>query len=216
MGRRPSVKPRRPIFIGVEGKSEQAFVKFLQHLCDENNRNLSLDCSVGSGGDTVKVVLEADCSLKKRSGRNQYKERLVLLDRDRVEEDREAGRDAEPKASELGFLIIFQDPNLEGLLIRLHQGLEQKTVQKGTESARLRKLWPEYRKPPTADQLIRRFGLDHLRRAAGHDEGLGRLLDVLGLKFPAGVELRESLRLPASRTKPGNLANSSRSRRLTP
>ncbi len=181
MRRRHSVKPRRPIFVGVEGKSEQAFVKFLQHLCDDNGLSLSLDCAKGSGGDRVMVVQEAGRSWKKRSGRNQYKDKLVLLDQDRVEEDREAGRDADARASELGFRIIYQAPNLEGLLIRLHQGSEQKTVKKGTERARLQKLWPEYSKPPTADQLIRRFGLDDLRRAARHDEELGRLLDVLGL-----------------------------------
>ena len=45
-----TVKPRRPVFLGVEGKSEQAFVRFLQYLCDEHGRNLSLICAKGSGG----------------------------------------------------------------------------------------------------------------------------------------------------------------------
>ena len=179
--RRPTVKSRRPVFLGVEGKSEQAFVKFLHHLCDEHGRNLSLICARGSGGDTVTIVREAHRSLMKRRGRIQFKDRLVLLDRDRVDADLRAGLDAEAIASELGFRIIYQDPNLEGLLIRLHEGSEQKSVTRGTEGDRLRKLWPEYGKPPTAQQLIRRFGLDDLRRAAPYDEGLRRLLDVLGL-----------------------------------
>ena len=182
MSRRLStVKPRRPVFLGVEGKSEQAFVKFLQHLCDEHDRALSLICAKGSGGDTVTIVREAHRSLKKRRGRIQYKDKLVLLDQDRVDADLQAGLDAEAKASELGFKIIYQDPNLEGLLIRLHEGFEQKSVTRGTEGELLRKLWPEYSKPPTAHQLIRQFGLDDLRRAARFDEGLRRLLDVLGL-----------------------------------
>jgi len=175
------VTPRLPLFFGVEGKSEQAFVKFLQHLCDDQQRNLSLDCAKGSGGDTVTVVREASRSLKRRSGRNLYKERIVLLDRDRVAEDRVAGRDAETTASQLGLTIIFQDPNLEGVLIRLHEGSEGKRVRKATVRGRLRKLWPQYRKPPTADQLIRRFGLDDLQRAARHDKSLARLLKILGL-----------------------------------
>lgn len=181
MRRRRLVTPRVPIFFGVEGKSEQALVKFLQHLCDDHERNLALACAKGSGGNTVTVVREANRSLQRRSGRRQYKKRVVLLDRDRVAEDREAGLDAEMTASKLGFNIIFQDPNLEGLLIRLHKGSEKKRVRKGTERARLQKLWPEYRKPPTADQLIQRFGLDDLRRAARHDKELAQLLKILGL-----------------------------------
>ena len=177
----PTVRPRRPVFIGVEGKSEQAFVKFLQHLCDEHSRDLSLICAKGSGGDTVTIVREAHRTLKKRRGRIQYKDRLVLLDEDRVDADLQAGLDAKAVASELGFEIIYQAPNLEGLLIRLHLGFEQKSVARGTEGERLRKLWPEYGKPPTAHQLIRRFGLDDLRRAAQYDQELKRLLDVISL-----------------------------------
>lgn len=177
----PTVQPRRPVFIGVEGKSEQAFVKFLQNRCDEHGRNLSLICAKGSGGDTVTIVREAHRSLTRRRGRIQYKHRLVLLDQDRVDADLRAGLDAKAVASELGFEIIYQAPNLEGLLIRLHPGFEQKSVARGTEGERLRKLWPEYGKPPTAHQLIRRFGLDDLRRAAEYDKELKRLLAVIGL-----------------------------------
>ena len=128
----------------------------------------------------MTIVREAHRYLKKRRGRIQSKDRLVLLDRDRVDADLQAGLDAEAIASKLGFKISYQDPNLEGLLIRLHEGFEQNTVARGTEGERLRKLWPKYNKPPTAQQLIRRFGLDDLRRAAQYDKGLRRLLDVIG------------------------------------
>lgn len=181
MRRRCLVTPRLPISFGVEGTSEQAFVKFLQQLCDDHERDLSLACAKGSGGNTVTVVREANRSLQRRSGRQQYKERLVLLDRDRVAEDREAGLNAEITASKRGFSLIYQDPNFEGVLIRLHRGWEEKKVRKGTERARLQKLWPEYRKPPTAYQLIRQFGLEDLQRAAQHDNELARLLTILGL-----------------------------------
>ena len=45
----------------------------------------------------------------------------------------------------------------------------------------LRKVWPEYDKPPTADQLSARFTLSDVRRAARHDKELSQLLEILGL-----------------------------------
>ena len=178
--RRP-IKPRRAIFFGVEGKSEQAFLRFLQHVCNENDRCINLTVFTGSGGDTVSVVQEAHRSLKRHSGRNHLSEKLVLLDRDRVETDRRAGRDAVAIASGLDFKIIFQDPNLEGLLVRLHQGFEHRTITRNTVKGHLRNLWPEYDKPPKAAQMIRRFDLANLQRAAKYDNQLRQLLDVLAL-----------------------------------
>ena len=78
--------------------------------------------------------------------------------------------------------IIFQKPNLEGLLLRLHEGHEQRSIGSEVAARELRKQWPEYAKASlTAAQLKQRFSLMDLQRAARHDEELGRLLDVLGL-----------------------------------
>ena len=77
--------------------------------------------------------------------------------------------------------IIFQDPNLEGLLFSLHQGHERRRTTAGDAMTELRKVWPEYRKPPTVDQLSGRFTLSDVRRAARHDKELRQLLEILGL-----------------------------------
>ena len=108
-------------------------------------------------------------------------DRLVLLDSDRVEADLQSGCHAKAMASKLGLEIIFQDPNLEGLLLRLRDGYERRRVMKGAVNARLRRVWSDYRKPPTQFQLSGRFGRNDLRRAAQHDQDLQRLLDILGL-----------------------------------
>ena len=106
---------------------------------------------------------------------------MVLLDRDRLERDRKNGRDAYVVASKWRLEIVFQDPNLEGLLFGLHQGFERRKPTAREALPELRRVWPEYRKPPTADELIQRFGLTDLRRAARHDDELLRLLGFLGL-----------------------------------
>ena len=135
----------------------------------------------GSGGDSVSVVEEAIRHLARHSAKRDIGDRLVLLDRDRIEQDLKAGRGAQAAASGWNLKILFQDPNLEGLLFRLHKGHERRRVTAGDAMTELRKVWPEYRKPPTADQLSRRFTLSDVRRAARHDEELQKILAILGL-----------------------------------
>ena len=182
MRRRRPVERRRVIFIGVEGESDRAFVQFLQRCCEEEGRHLHLLAKPGNGGDSVRVVEEAGRNLARHPAKRDIGARLVLLDRDRIEQDLEAGRDAQAAAPSWNLKIIFQDPNLEGLLFRLHPGRERRTIAAGDAMAELRKVWPEYRKPPTADQLSRRFTLSDVRRAARHDEELQKLLEVLDRK----------------------------------
>lgn len=184
--RRPKpVEPRRVIFIGVEGKNDQSFVRFLQFCCEGKGLHLHLNVTTGRGGDSVSVVREAARRLKMYPGKGDISHHLVLLDRDRHPQDVQAGRDAQAVASKAKLEIIFQKPNLEGLLFRLHQGYESREIAAGDSMAELRKVWPEYSKSSlTADQLNRRFTVSDLWRTARYDEGLRRLLDVLGLRAP--------------------------------
>ena len=181
MRRRRSVKPRRAIFIGVEGESDRAFAQFLQRCCDREDRRLHLIVKPRGGGDSVSVVEEAGRHLARHSAKRDIRDKLVLLDRDRIKQDLEAGRDAQAAASRWNLKILFQDPNLEGLLFRLHQGHERRRTTAGDAMTELRKVWPEYDKPPTADQLNRRFTLSDVRRAARYDKELCQLLEILGL-----------------------------------
>lgn len=107
--RRPPVKPRRVIFIGVEGKSDRAFARFLQRCCDQAGLHLHLAIKTGHGGDSVDVVKETTRHLTKHSDKRDISAKLVLLDSDRIEHDRQAGRDAQAVASESGLEIIFQN-----------------------------------------------------------------------------------------------------------
>ena len=172
---------RRVIFVGVEGPSDRAFAQLLRHFCDEAGLRLHLDIKAANGGDTVAVVEEAARRLARHRGRRSILKRIVLLDRDRLQRDKEHGRDAHAAASRWRLDLVFQDPNLEGLLLRLHRGYEQRRPGAKDTLAALRRVWPEYSKPPTVDELIQRFAFADLRRAARYDGELRRLLVLLGL-----------------------------------
>lgn len=178
--RRYRVERRRVIFIGVEGVSDRAFVTFLQNCCDKKGLHLHLNTKPADGGDSVVVVEEAARYLNRHPGRRDISDRLVLLDSDRIEQDRHAGRDAQSVALRENLELIFLHPNLEGLLLRLHEGYERRKIVNNAE-AELQKVWPEYSKQLTADQLKQRFALSDLQRAARHDNELKRLLEILGL-----------------------------------
>lgn len=184
--RRHAIEPRRAVFIGCEGESERAFARFLGRCCEAEGLHLHLDVKSMHGGDSLSVVEKAGRYLARHPGRRDIGVRLVLLDQDRMKDDRRAGRDAERTASTHGFKVIVQDPNLEGMLLRLHAGHEQRRVAARGAWAELRRVWPEYNKPPSADSLIERFTPSDLWRAARHDDQLRRLFDVLGLRPPHG------------------------------
>lgn len=184
MRRRSPVERRRIVFVGVEGESERAFARFLQRCCEDEGLHLHLDIRVTRGGDSLAVVEEAGRLLARHAGQREIDRRLVLLDRDRIDRDLRASRDAQTEASRRKLKIIFQSPNLEGLLLRLHPGCERRNVTAGDALAALRKIWPDYAKPATTDQLHRRFKLSDLRRAARHDKELHGFLAVLGLSRP--------------------------------
>ena len=175
------VKPKRVILIGTEGHSERAFVAFLQRCCSDAGVNVHLRPWVGSGGDSLAVVEGMVRFVRGSAMTQDVEKKLILLDSDRVAEDRRNGRDGCKAASRAEIEVVLQRPNFEGLLIRLHRGHEQRRVPAGRTGRELSKLWQDYAKPPNANGLQTRFSVDDLRRAARHDPDLYRLLTTVGL-----------------------------------
>jgi len=182
MRRRGRIQRRRVVFIGVEGKSDRAFVRFLGRVCDEEGLHLHLDVRPAAGGDSVAVVEEAGRRLNRHPDPRAISRRLVLLDSDRIEADLAAGRDAWAAASKWGLEVLLMTPNLEGLVVRLHAGHETRSIAASHAGRQLRAMWLDYDKGSLrAEQLNRRFSVADLRRVARLDEGLRKLLDILGL-----------------------------------
>lgn len=182
MARRRPVAYRKRIFVGAEGDGDRALARWLQGLCDERDLHVHLDVVVAGGGDTRRVV-EYAVERRRRhiESRGPDKGALVLLDADRLQQDRAAGRDPETVEGRGDLRLVYLKPNLEGLLCRLHPGGETRFPAAKDAKSRLQRLWPDYLKPMPAEALRRRFGLDDLRRAARHDDDLRDALTLLDL-----------------------------------
>ena len=151
-------------------------------LSEQENLHIHLDVYVSGGGDSRSIVDDAVEQLDRQSDtRIAPAATLVLLDFDRVLEDRKNGRDPEMAKGRERLQLIYLRPNLEGLLLRLCDGCENQFVSSDRAFQRLRQNWKEYAKPMSADALNRRFDLADLQRAAKHDGDLQRALTMIGL-----------------------------------
>lgn len=182
MARRRPIPKRKRIFVAAEGEGDRALARWFQELCDERGLNLHLHIVVAGGGDTRRVV-EYAVDQRRRHNETRVRDRgaLVLLDADRLLNDRAAGRDPETVPGRGDLRLVYLTPNLEGLLFRLHPGREARFVAPQDAERRLQELWPDYRKPASAASLRRRFNLNDLLRAASCDLDLHAALTFLGL-----------------------------------
>ena len=176
------VPRRKRIFVCAEGQSERSFAKWLKILCDEQGANFYLDIIVSNGGDSLAITEHAIYEYRRRTQtRGKFSSGLILLDSDRLQQDIRSGRDPEPKANSENLKLVYLKPNFEGLLSRLHTGREKQFPTADEAKRNLQKLWPNYRKPPSAEELHRHFRIEDVRRAALHDTNLRWMLEKLGL-----------------------------------
>lgn len=184
-----ATRPQRVrIFFAFEGESERAFGAWLKELCDEHHLNVHLDrprrMSGGDPLDLVQRALKARQRSKEGAGLG-HRQSCLLIDTDRLDDGSVRSREAIALAEKKNLVLIRQRPCFEAVLLRLHEGCENK-VPANTKKAvhNLQQVWPDYQKPPTRQQLAGRFTFAHLRRLAAVEPEIARLLAILGL--PSG------------------------------
>jgi len=166
----------RVIFAGVEGASEQAFLKWIERLCDELDIRVRFKIQNSSGGSPRQII---DRAIRFRQSRTPAKNSLVLIDKDKLSDHEE--RELEQLAKKYRITLIIQRPNFEGVLLRLHPGEETRRPSPEAVEKTLGRFWPNYEKPPTAQELGARFGLENLVSLAKFDEDIASLLKLIGL-----------------------------------
>jgi hypothetical protein len=175
------IKIRTRFFLAVEGNGEQSFIKWLQQLSDQNGLSVCLDCQPLNGGG-YESMLKSAVYYQKRNERSKAKSSILLVDGDRAERD-----DAwslfklRQEAFKEKIIVCVQNPNQEGLLLRMMPGKENLQPHASTVQKILRKNWPDYQKPIDTGTLSSKFSLDDLLRAAHVDSELKNLLSIIGL-----------------------------------
>lgn len=183
--RRPTIRPKTPIFLGCEGESEQAYGQLLNDLLQAAGRPVHLEVvnlSPGAGDPTSRLRRAAQEIERRRRRRSEFARRAVLLDIDQVKNDNQRRQQAEQLANQLDIRLIWQDPCHEALLLRHLNGFAQHrppTTQ--ASGVALHGAWPQYDKPMTKILLARRIGLTDVRRAAAVEPMLAAFLHDVGL-----------------------------------
>ena len=182
-----SILQRKRIFIGGEGESEQSFIKWLYDLSNQECLHVHLHCQPLGGGGYRTMLDRAVCARRREErDRTKFKSSVLLVDGDRAArgDDGWTIDQLKQEASKQRFAVCVQNPNFEGLLIRmLTPGREKLQLEPVDVQRQLRALWPDYQKAADAQMLESKFSLNDLLRVASVDQALKSLLMMIGFSL---------------------------------
>ena len=184
MSRRGTIPRRHRAFIGCEGESERGYVAWLRRTIAADRLNLHLDAVLlkpGAGDPLRMVDLACDLMRECERKRGPYRWRAVLLDADRCDEVRGGRAGIQSRACQGGLRLIWQEPNHEAMLLRHLPGCEAlRPTTAAAVDAHLRRHWPAYAKPMSANDLAALLDANSLRRALRVEAELAVFLRDLG------------------------------------
>ncbi len=183
--RRPARPQRRPVFLGCEGESERGYGRLLGRLREELRSDLHLAATLlrPGGGDPLALV-ELACQKIAHDESNRqirYSIRAILLDSDTLGQDQQRDERMFRLAHKESLRLIWQEPYHEALLLRHLDGCQ--TLRPQSSAAALTELtrrWPDYTKGSSADQLLRRIGIQQIATAASVEPELRDFLRDIG------------------------------------
>jgi hypothetical protein len=170
MMKKSKIRKRQRFFVAGEGETEQSLVKWLQKLCDQYAVFVHLDYTPLGGGGYRSMLDKADTERTIKTKRDgDYVHHFIMLDTDlgHGTHDPWTVQKLKEETTKIGFTPCLAYPDVEGLLAQLHG-------EKGTP---LKSIWSDYRKPPNAYQLQRRYTRESLIHLddAGYREFLGEI-----------------------------------------
>lgn len=179
-------KQRKVYLIAAEGESERSFVRWIQDLCDNNGCHVHLDCiKLNGGGYEVMLNAAVDSSIRRGKNKTKPAEQILLVDADRgiLGEDSWSQEKLRCEGLKKGYKVIFLDPNLEGVLVKMLKKNVTEIHPYEVEN-QLKQLWKDYQKPESRWSLKAKLSLDMLLITSKIDGELQSFLKMIGLYVP--------------------------------
>jgi hypothetical protein len=179
--RRPTIVPRKPIFLGCEGKSEYGYGALLGQLVRDMpglHVHVHVELLQPGAGNPEELVRRAIQKIDDRKRqREPFVRKAILLDLGDAEVNAAATRRA--ALAGIGHLI-WQDPDHEAFLLRHLDGCAQLRPPRGSSEEALARRWPGYDKGQTRAQLARRIAMAQVRQACEVEPDLRAFLAAIG------------------------------------
>lgn len=181
---RRTIPSRRPVFIGCEGESEQAYCIVLGDIIKQTVNNVHLEATLlgeGAGSPFAKIKKAIKKIEQYEKTRSKFWKKAVLIDSDIIDHNAEHKTQTENLASSHGIRIIWQEPCHEALLLRHLPNCSQlrppTTVLSGRE---LVLKWQNYQKPMSSIQIAKCINRVGLAQAISVETELRDFLNEIG------------------------------------
>jgi len=182
MRRRAIIPPRRPVFLGAEGKSEAGYAALLARIARDGLSpaiHIHVEVLQPGAGDPLELIERAIQKIHEiERRRTPFWVKAVLLDRGA----RDKMESAIARARAVGIAhLIWQDPDHEAMLLRHLPGCQHLRPAAGASFEAIRRRWPDYSKGMPAQQLAQRINIEHIRMACTGEPHLRDFLIKIGL-----------------------------------
>ena len=175
--RKPTIPQRKRLFIGCEGLSEVGYIQWLRVLSNANGGYIHVISENLNGGSLVQMVNKAEIAFKRHQKLAPIKNKYILIDSDRGENDPIELREAMRLINEYGFNVIWQSPNHEGfLLTHCEKFTGRIPTNNGDASRLLLRQKTKYLKPMPMQKYKQMFNDESPKIAAEHNDELAKLL----------------------------------------
>ncbi len=177
---RQIVLRRRPVFLGCEGESEQAYSQVLGDIVRQHIPSIHLEVvllGAGAGSPLAKIRKATKKIAEYERKRSRLWRKAVLIDSDTAEQNPVQKADVESLASQYEIRIIWQSPCHEAFLLRHLPNCSQlRPPTSVLSNSTLVRNWPTYQKPMTRVEIARMIDIDRIKQALQVEDELRAFL----------------------------------------
>jgi hypothetical protein len=181
---RRTISARRPVFLGCEGESEQAYCIVLADIINQTVKDIHLETTLlgeGAGSPLAKIKKAIKKIEQYERTRSKFLKKAVLIDSDLIDQNVEQKNQTENLAASHGIRIIWQQPCHEAFLLRhLPNCAQLRPPTSALANKELIAQWQNYQKPMSRIQIAKNINFNGLTQASSVEHEFRSFLNELG------------------------------------